>query len=110
MLAILGIFLPLLPTTPFLLLASACFARGSERMQRWLYSNKLFGSYLTNIRAGLGIPLRTKMVAIAVLWLSLGFSAWHIPLWWVQCLLLIPGVSVTVYLLRMKTLPPKNTV
>lgn len=106
LLAILGVFLPLLPTTPFLLLASACFLRGSERMHNWLHQNKTFGPYLTAIQAGLGIPLKTKIIAITFLWASIALSAWRIPLWWVQCLMLIPGVGVTIYLLRMKTLRP----
>ncbi|MBP6018257.1 MAG: YbaN family protein [Burkholderiaceae bacterium] len=105
-LAILGIFLPLLPTTPFLLLASACFMRGSTRLHYWLHNNKTFGVYLTNIQSGLGIPRRTKIIAISLLWISLGFSAWQISWLWLQCLLLIPGIAVTIYLLKMKTLSP----
>lgn len=103
-LAILGVFLPLLPTTPFLLLASACFMRGSARLHHWLHNNKTFGVYLTNIQSGHGIPKRTKIIAISLLWLSLGLSAWQISWLWLQCLLLIPGIAVTIYLLRMKTL------
>lgn len=104
-LAILGIFLPLLPTTPFLLLASACYIRGSERLHQWLLNNQLFGPYLANLQAGRGIPLRTKIVALTLMWASLAFSAWYVPVPWVRPLLLIPGVGVSVYLLRMKTLP-----
>ncbi|HEY9279565.1 MAG TPA: YbaN family protein [Eoetvoesiella sp.] len=110
-LAILGIFLPLLPTTPFLLLASACYLRGSRRMHRWLVSNRVFGEYLNNIQNNRGIPLRGKILALLFLWLSLAYSAYAMPLLWVQVLLLIPGIGVTVYLLRMKTLttpPPKQ--
>lgn len=104
LLAVLGLFLPLLPTTPFVLLASACYMRGSERLHRWLLQNRLFGQHLANIQNGRGIPLKTKIVALIFLWSSLGVSAWYVPLLPIRLLLLIPGVGVSVYLLRMKTL------
>ncbi|NYT61835.1 YbaN family protein [Alcaligenaceae bacterium] len=104
-LAVLGLFLPLLPTTPFLLLASACYLRGSERLHGWLMSNKVFGPYLTNMQNGRGIPMRSKITALCFLWISLAFSAWFIDIPWVRLFLLIPGVGVTIYLLRAKTLP-----
>lgn len=103
-LAILGIFLPLLPTTPFLLLASACYLRGSERLHRRLMANRTLGPYLSNLQSGRGIPLRGKIIALTLMWASLAFSAWYVPLPWVRLLLLIPGIGVTIYLLRMKTL------
>ncbi|WP_409079851.1 YbaN family protein [Pusillimonas sp. SM2304] len=110
LLAILGIFLPLLPTTPFLLLASACYLRGSDRLHRWLLANRVFGPYLANLQAGRGIPLRSKIIALTVMWASLAFSAWYVPIAWLRPLLLIPGIGVTVYLLRMKTLPPQQAL
>jgi uncharacterized membrane protein YbaN (DUF454 family) len=103
-LAVLGLFLPLLPTTPFLLLASACYIRGSERMHRWLTGHRILGPYLIGIQTGRGIPMRAKVITLVFLWATLAFSAWHVPLPWVRLLLLIPGIGVTVYLLRMKTL------
>lgn len=104
LLAVLGLFLPLLPTTPFVLLASACYVRGSERLHRWLLQNRLFGQHLANIQSGRGIPLKTKIVALIFLWSSLGISAWFVPILPVRLFLLIPGVGVSIYLLRMKTL------
>ncbi|HUH59838.1 MAG TPA: YbaN family protein [Candidimonas sp.] len=104
LLAVMGLFLPLLPTTPFVLLASACYVRGSDRLHRWLLRNKLFGQHLANIQSGRGIPLKTKIVAIIFLWSSLSISAWYIPILPIRLLLLIPGVGVSIYLLRMKTL------
>lgn len=105
-LAVLGVFLPLLPTTPFLLLASACYLRGSPRMHRWLLSHRILGPYIHDFQAGLGIPLRTKLLALALMWPSLAFSAWLMPVPWVRWLLLIPGVGVTIYLLRLPTRAP----
>ncbi len=103
-LAVLGIFLPLLPTTPFVLLASACYMRGSDRLHGWLTTNKLFGSYIANMESGRGIPMRAKITAIIFLWLSLSFSAWLIHSPWIRGVLLLAGVGVTVYLLMAKTL------
>lgn len=103
-LAVLGIFLPLLPTTPFLLLASACFMRSSERLHRWLLNNRVFGEYLRNIEGKQGIPLRAKIVTLALLWASLGFSihrAGELP---VQGVLVVIGVAVSAWILRMPTL------
>jgi hypothetical protein len=71
----LGVPLPVLPTTPFLLLAAACFLRGSPRMHAWMMTNRYFGTYLAEYRAGHGIPMRTKVSAIALLWAGIGASA-----------------------------------
>lgn len=104
-LGVIGIFLPLLPTTPFFLLALACYMRGSPRMARWMVSNRLFGRYVHDFQAGQGIPLKTKVWALTVMWASLAVSAYVVPLPWVRVLLLIPGVGVTIYLWRYKTKP-----
>lgn len=100
MLAVLGVFLPLLPTTPFLLLASACFARGSTRMHRWLLANRLFGEYLRNIEEGKDIPRRAKVVTLMILWASLAFSACKLNSAPMTILLLAIGLGVTIYLVK----------
>jgi uncharacterized membrane protein YbaN (DUF454 family) len=97
-LAILGVFLPLLPTTPFLLLASACFARGSTRLHAWLINNRLFGEYLRNYEQGRGIPLRGKVVALAMLWASIGYSAFAVGSVALVALLISIAAGVTIYL------------
>jgi uncharacterized membrane protein YbaN (DUF454 family) len=100
-LGVLGIFLPLLPTTPFLLLASACFARGSTRMHHWLQTNRVFGNYLRNYENGHGIPLRAKLWILVFMWCSLGYSMWKLQhLSMLQILLVAIGVCVTIYLTR----------
>lgn len=106
LLGIVGIFLPLLPTTPFLLLASACYMRGSERMHRWLMNQRHLGPYLRSYQQGLGIPLRAKVAALATMWTSLTVSIWLVPLVWLRVLLAVIGVAVTIYLLRVRTLTP----
>ena len=104
LLAILGIFLPLLPTTPFLLLASACFMRGSERLHRWLLENRLFGEYLRNIEEKRGIPRKTKAVALCLMWVSLGISIWTLQPVALKAILVAVGMGVILWLLHMKTL------
>ncbi len=101
----LGIFLPLLPTTPFLLLAAFCFLRGSPRMHAWLMSHRILGPYIRDFQAGRGIPLRSKCIALALMWPSLALSASIMPVPWARWFLLIPGIGVTIYLWRLPTRP-----
>ncbi|NMM27411.1 MAG: DUF454 domain-containing protein [Glaciimonas sp.] len=103
-LAILGVFLPLLPTTPFLLLASACYFRGSPRMYRWLVSNRILGTYILNFQSGRGIPLRGKIVSLLLIWASLSFSIYQMEAVVVKLILVAIGVAVSLAILRMKTL------
>ena len=101
----LGIFLPLLPTTPFLLLAAFCFLRGSPRMHAWLMSHRILGPYIRDFQEGRGIPLRSKCIALALMWPSLALSASIMPVPWARWFLLIPGIGVTIYLWRLPTRP-----
>jgi len=71
---IVGIFIPILPTTPFLLLAAACYVRSSERFYRWLLNNRLCGAYIRNYLEGRGMPLRIKIATILLLWTTIGIS------------------------------------
>jgi len=103
-LAILGIFLPVLPTTPFLLLAAFCYGRGSERFYHWLVERSPFGIYIRNYRDGQGIPLKHKVATIALLWLTIGISiGFIVTTWWVKTLLAIVAIGVTLHLSKIKT-------
>lgn len=102
-LGILGMFLPLLPTTPFLLLAGYCYARSSKRFYNWLISNRWCGEYIKNYQEGKGITLRHKVLAIILLWLTVSYSIWLVPAWWVRFLLLGIASGVSIHLLRLKT-------
>lgn len=106
-LGVIGIFVPLLPTTPFLLLAAICFARSSPRLLHWLNHNRWFGSYIRNYREGRGIPRREKIVTIAALWLTIGISViFFITMPWVKFLLIAIALAVTVHLALVKNFKP----
>lgn len=102
--AVVGLVLPLIPTTPFLLLAAACYCRSSERLYHWLISNKWFGEYIRNYREGRGIPLKTKILALTVLWVTISVSAlFLVPILIVQVLLIIVATAVSIHILRLPT-------
>lgn len=106
-LGVLGIFLPVLPTTPFLLLAAVCYARSSERFYHWLMANRWCGEYIRNYREGRGVPLKQKVLTISLLWLTIGSTAWlAISQWWVRWILLGIAVGVTIHLVKIKTYKP----
>jgi len=105
----LGLFLPVLPTTPFLLLAAACYARGSARLYNWLLTNRWFGHYISNYREGKGISLRHKVMALTLLWIGIGSTVcFYIPYWWLKALLLIIAAAVTLHIVRIKTFRPET--
>jgi uncharacterized membrane protein YbaN (DUF454 family) len=101
-----GIVVPLLPTTPFLLLAAACFVRSSDRLYRWLLGHRWLGPYVRNYREHHAISGPLKAVTLILLWASLGYAVVGLvesPL--VRGVLVLIGVSVTVHVLRLQTLP-----
>jgi len=100
----LGIFFPILPTTPFLLLSAACYYKGSERMHRWLLNNKLFGSYIRNYKEGKGISLTGKIFTLLLLWITIGYSAFFIlNNYIIQIVLLSVAIVVTVHIITLPT-------
>lgn len=104
MLGIIGIILPLLPTTPFLLLAAACYARSSKKAYNWLLNNKWFGTYIKNYNEGKGIPIKVKIMAISFLWITILASIFFIiEIFWVEILLLIIASLVSIHIVLIKT-------
>ncbi|GAB1404109.1 hypothetical protein MASR1M74_12880 [Lentimicrobium sp.] len=100
-----GVVVPLLPTTPFLLITSWCFVRSSPSLNARLNKNRVFGRYLRNYREKRGIDPRHRRVALTVLWLTLASSAWFAPhKWYIFLILLSVGVGVTIHLLKLKTI------
>jgi uncharacterized membrane protein YbaN (DUF454 family) len=102
--AAIGVVLPLIPTTPLLLLAVACYCRSSERLYTWLINNRWFGEYIRNYREGKGIPLKTKMLAVTVLCATISVSVvFLVPILLVQVLLLAIAIAVSAHILRLPT-------
>jgi uncharacterized membrane protein YbaN (DUF454 family) len=92
-----GIFVPILPTTCFLLLAGAAFARSSPRAWHWLHHNRVFGRYLREYREGRVIPMRIKVASLAVLWLTIGATVIAVDNLIVRVLVLLVAVVVTAH-------------
>lgn len=103
-LGVIGIFLPVLPTTPFLLLAAACFARSSPRFYNWLVEHPRLGPWIGDYLEGNGIPLKGKVYAIGLMWISILFSCYLVPLMWARGFMLTSAIVVTIYILSQKTL------
>lgn len=103
-LGVIGIFLPVLPTTPFLLLAAACFMRSSRRFYLWLVTHPRLGPWIRDYLDGQGIPLKGKVYALALMWASIAFSCYLVPLPWARAFMLTSAVLVSIYILRQKTL------
>ena len=100
---IVGIFMPILPTTPFLLISAALYARSSKRFYNWLINNKIFGQYIKNYREGKRIPLRLKIITITLLWITIGCSAvFAVNIFWVRIMLIIIAAGVTVHIIRIR--------
>ena len=104
-LGIIGIFLPVLPTTPFLLLAAACFARSSRRFYLWLVEHPRLGPWVRDYLDGQGIPLKAKIYSIALMWASISLSCYLVPVLPARLFMLCSGTLVTLYILKQKTLP-----
>ena len=104
---VIGIFVPVWPTTCFLLLAGWCFARSSPRAERWLHENRLFGRYLRDYRERGIISPRTKRTSLVVLWLFIGTSAVLMAdRLWLVALLLLVAAAVTLHLYTLPTEAP----
>ena len=104
-LGVLGIFVPLLPTTPFLLLAAACYVRSSKRFYNWLLNNKWFGNYIKNYREKKGVPLKVKLSSLSLLWITILFSAvFVVDIFFVRIILILIATCVTIHILYIRTL------
>ncbi len=86
---VIGIFLPLLPTTPFILLAAACFARSSPRFYAWITSHHRYGPMIANYLAGRGLPVKAKVMAVSLLWVSVSFTLFIVSLLWAKLAMLV---------------------
>lgn len=99
-LGVIGIFLPLLPTTPFLLLAAWLFARSSERFHLWLLNHPRLGPMVRAWQDGTGLPRQVRRRVLLVLWLSMGLSMFIVGQLWASLTLATIGICVSIYLLK----------
>lgn len=104
-LGVVGVFLPLLPTTPFLLLAAALYFRSSPRLYDWLLAHPRLGTYIRNFRENKAIPLRVKIVSVTLVWMTLLYCAFFVAYnIYMSLLFLVLAVGITVHILHYKTL------
>ncbi len=102
-LGVVGIFTPLLPTTPFLLVAAFCFERSSPRFHRMLLRNRYLNSYIENYKTGRGVPVEVKLKSLGFLWVALFLSSFLWAELWYWALLFAVGAGVTLHILLLKT-------
>lgn len=101
-LGLIGLFLPVLPTTPFMLLAAACYARASKRFYDWLLSNRTFGPMIHEWRKHRSIPYRTKLAAIGLMLATLAISiVFFVEPAWLKAVLAAMGLALAVWMYRL---------
>mgnify|MGYP000989368112 CR=1 FL=1 len=108
-LGVVGIFIPVLPTTPFLLLSAMCFLRSSAKLYNWLINHKVFGEYIYNYLNYRAVKKSAKISALIFLWTSILISVLLIDNLHVKILLLIIAACVTIHISKLKTLNISNT-
>jgi hypothetical protein len=107
-LGLLGVFVPLLPTTCFLLLAAWCYARSSQRLYNRLLNARLIGPYLRRYRDSRVIPPRVKVAALVMMWITIGYAVLTYPHVWVRLTLLAIAAGVTIHLQKLPKAPPQT--
>jgi len=109
-LGVVGIFLPLMPTTVFLLMAAYCYARSSDRFYQRLVNHRILGVYIMSARSGRGMPRRAKVMTLVLLWASIGVTMiWTAKTWWLRLLLLAIATGVTVHVARIRVFEPATS-
>jgi uncharacterized membrane protein YbaN (DUF454 family) len=98
-----GIAVPVLPTTPFLLLAAGCYLRSSPRFYNWLMGSRFLGNYIRNYIEGKGIPLKVKLFIIILLWATISLSIWLVANTVVTVVLLAVAIGVTLHIIFIRT-------
>jgi hypothetical protein len=108
-LGVIGIFLPLMPTTIFFILAAASFAKSSEKFYNWLIYHPRFGKFIRDYRKNRGMPLRAKIIAVSMVILSIGSSAiFFTEKTFVRVLLVITAIGVSSYIISLKTIKQRD--
>ena len=107
---VIGVFIPILPTTPFLLLATACYLRGSERLHHWMINNSVFGDFIRNYIEGRGIRLTQKVSTLIFLWMMIIFSIFYvIDSFLLRILMFLIAMTVSVHIIVLPTLKQVNS-
>ncbi|NHJ25435.1 MAG: DUF454 domain-containing protein [Candidatus Lokiarchaeota archaeon] len=106
-----GIILPILPTTPFLLITAAAYAKSSKKFYKWLLNNRILGSYIRNYREGKGMPIKVKVITLILLWITIAISLLFMNnLIWIQLILLIVASMVSIHILFIRPKKNKNNL
>ncbi len=99
-----GVVVPLLPTTPFLLLAAACYIRSSPKFYAWLIGNRILGAYIRDYLSGAGMPVRAKALTLSLLWVTIGATAvFAVESTAIRILLLIIALGVSAHIILIRT-------
>ena len=106
---VIGIFLPVLPTTPFMLLAAYCYMRSSKKLYAWLIRRKVIGAYIYGYITYRAVPKSTKIFSLIFLWATLVTSMFLVGHWPVRALLILVGVGVSMHLFTLKTVKKTET-
>lgn len=105
-----GIFVPILPTTPLVLAAFICFTKSSKKAEKWIQQNRYFGSYIENYRTKRGVPYDVKLKSVGFLWVTLMVSMLIFQRPILLIILPLVGIAVTAHILTLKTSTEDNTV
>lgn len=100
---ILGIFLPLLPTTPLVLLSAACFFRSSDKLYQWIIKNRTVGAYIHNYLCSGTVPAKSKPISIALVWILILISIYFAEKTWLRIILLVVACGVSIHLMLLRT-------
>jgi uncharacterized membrane protein YbaN (DUF454 family) len=104
-LGIIGVIIPILPTTPFLLVAASCYARSSQKLYHWLLGNNWLGKYVKDYKEGKGLPIKIKIISVTLLWLTISYTIFYVTqLSLLKIFLITVAVSVTLYIFSIKTI------
>ncbi|SHM92587.1 YbaN family protein [Gracilibacillus kekensis] len=107
---LIGIIVPLLPTTPLVILAAFCFGKSSKALHQWLVTNKYFGKYLADYQSGKGVPIRIKLFAVIIVWTSVLFTLTVIPLFYVKVFMIGVALFVTIFISTSPLLKKKKNL
>lgn len=102
-LGFIGFLLPIIPTTPFLILATICFSYSSEIFYEKIITNKYFGKNVQDYLEGRGIPFKAKISAVVIMWMSIGINFFWMDLFWLKMVMILLAAFVTWFILKQPT-------